>query len=224
MARSAWLAERRSDVVRTYDAEASTYDRDEYPADAQREWVGRLLELTPGRAIVLDAPCGTGRYFSAIVDAGRRVVGADQSAGMLAQARARALAESLHHVALQDLPFEHAFDAVMTVDAMENVSPEDWPVVLARLHRAVRPGGPLYLTVEEWDEARVAEAFASLSAAGAPAVYGEVVEGDVAGYHYYPGRERVLDWIATEGLTVIDEVYVPQEEWGYRHFLLRASA
>jgi cyclopropane fatty-acyl-phospholipid synthase-like methyltransferase len=224
MDRSAWLGERRADVVRTYDAEASTYDRDEYPADAQREWVARLLELTPGGGIVLDAPCGTGRYFSAIVDAGRRVVGADQSAGMLAQARARGLAESLHHVALQDLTFEHAFDAVMTVDAMENVSPEDWPVVLARLHRAVRTGGSLYLTVEEWDETRVAEAFASLSASGAPAVYGEVVEGDVAGYHYYPGRERVLDWVAAEGLTVIDEAYVPQEEWGYRHFLLRASA
>ena len=41
----------------------------------------------------------------------------------------------------------------MTIDAMENVTPEDWPPVLANLRRAVRPGGHLYLTVEEADEA-----------------------------------------------------------------------
>jgi hypothetical protein len=106
---------------------------------------------------------------------------------------------------------------------MENVPPEDWPVVLANLRRAVRPGGPLYLTVEEWDEARVAEASASLTARGAPAVHGEVVEGDVAGYHFYPGRERVLGWLDAEALTIVDEAYSPAGDWGYRHFLLRAG-
>jgi hypothetical protein len=30
---------------------------------------------------------------------------------------------------------------------MENVPPEQWPLVLANLHRAVRPGGVMYLTV-----------------------------------------------------------------------------
>ena len=32
---------------------------------------------------------------------------------------------------------------------MENVPPEDWPTVLANLRDAARPGGVLYLTVEE---------------------------------------------------------------------------
>ncbi len=32
---------------------------------------------------------------------------------------------------------------------LENVFPEDWPAVLVNLHRAVRPGGRFYLTVEE---------------------------------------------------------------------------
>jgi len=45
-----------------------------------------------------------------------------------------------------DLAYAREFDAVMTVDAMENVPPEEWPLVLANLHRAVRPGGYLYLT------------------------------------------------------------------------------
>ncbi len=108
---------------------------------------------------------------------------------------------------------------------MENVPPEDWPTVLANLHRAVRPGGHIYLTVEEVDDTVVEAAFASLKERGLPAVPGEVIEGDTAGYHYYPGRERVLGWIAAEGLAVIAEEYVhARDEWGYRHWLLRAPA
>ena len=61
----------------------------------------------------------------------------------------------------------------------------------------------------------------ALSARGLPVVRGETVEGDVAGYHYYPGREQVIRWLAGEGLTVIDEGFKWENGWGYRHFLLR---
>ena len=43
----------------------------------------------------------------------------------------------------------------------------------------------------------------------------------MAGYHYYPGRERVIGWFAAEGLIVVDEGYKQENGWGYRHFLLR---
>jgi hypothetical protein len=68
MDRQAWLAERRSAVVAVYDALASAYDKHEYPSDLQREWVARVL---PG-GIVLDAPCGTGKYFPMVVAAGHQ--------------------------------------------------------------------------------------------------------------------------------------------------------
>src|SRR5262249_49973009 len=154
---------------------------------------------------VLDAPCGTGKYFSLLAAAGQRVVGVDQSAGMLAQARARGIASSLHHTTLQDLSYVHEFDAVLTVDAMENIPPEDWALVLANLHRPVRRDGVIYLTVEEVDQSEIDQAFESLSARGLPAVRGEIVEADVAGYHYYPGREHVVEWLMREGLTIADE-------------------
>lgn len=157
-----------------------------------------------------------------VVDAGFRVVGVDGSAGMLAQARARGLANELEHSSLQDLQYEDAFDGVITVDAMENVPPEDWPVVLANLQRAVRPGGFLYITVEEIERSEVENAFATLSARGAPSVLGEVVEGDVAGYHYYPERTQVIDWLEAEGLAIVDEDFQQEDGWGYRHFLLGA--
>src|ERR1051325_7749943 len=144
MNRATWLTERRASIVTTYDGLAREYDQHEYPSDTQREWVSRLAERLPVNSLVLDAPCGTGKYFGIIAAAGHRVVGIDQSAGMLQQARARGIAEAVGHLSMQDLSFVQQFDAVLTLDAMENVSPEDWPTVLANLHRALRPGGLLY--------------------------------------------------------------------------------
>jgi SAM-dependent methyltransferase len=221
MDRQVWLAERRAAVVAAYDREAPSYDEHEYPWDTQREWVTRLLRSSPPGGTVLDAPCGTGKYFPMAAAAGLRVAGVDQAAGMLAQARARGIAFLLEHKALQDLSYVQEFDAVMTIDAMENIPPEDWPPVLANLHRAVRPGGLIYLTVEEVDARQIDQAFESLSARGLPAVRGEIVEGDVAGYHYYPGREQAVGWFAQEGLATVDESFRRDNGWGYRHFLLR---
>jgi len=220
-ARRQWVDERRAAVTAAYDAEAATYDADPYPNDMQQTWVNRLLAAIHPSSTVLDAPCGTGRYFPLIVEAGHRVVGIDQSSGMLAEAAARNLAAELHHLGLQQLPFGHRFDAAITVDAMEHVAPEDWPLVLANLHRAVRPGGLLYLTVEEHPGADLAATHEALLARGFPAVLGEVIDGDVAAYHFYPSRSQVLDWITVEGLDVIDETYHQDDGWGYRHLLLQ---
>jgi SAM-dependent methyltransferase len=224
MDRRAWLDDRRAATRAVYDAEAAGYDADDYPHDVQAAFVARVVEACPPGGAVLDAPCGTGRYFPVITAAGRRVVGVEQSAGMLAVAREKGLAERLEQVGLQELAFESAFDAVLTIDALENVAPEDWPVVVANLRRAVRRGGLVYLTVEEWrDEPGKDAALAALLARGLPAVRGEVIEGDVAGYHFYPERERVLAWLASAGIEVLEERFEHVEgNWGYRHLLTRA--
>jgi cyclopropane fatty-acyl-phospholipid synthase-like methyltransferase len=222
--RRQWIDERRASVVAAYDEEAATYDRHPYPNRPQLRWVERLLTLCPEHGIVLDAPCGTGRYFPVVAAAGRQVVGIDQSAGMLAEARRRGIAIDLQHVGLQELSFDERFDAVMSIDAMEHIAPEDWPGVLANLRDALRPGGHLYLTVEEHPGADVDGAREVLLDRGFPAVAGEVVDGDVAGYHYLPGREQVIEWVAVAGLRVIDEAYHQEDGWGYRHLLLQRPA
>jgi SAM-dependent methyltransferase len=223
--RLAWLEERRAAVEEDYTRTARTYDADDTPITAtHRRFVQRLLDTCPPGGIVLDAPCGTGKYFGLVRDAGRRVVGMDQSTGMLAEAMAKGLAERVDNVGLQELALAAQFDGSMTVDAMENVPPDDWPLVLANLHRAIRPGGHMYLTVEEIDEYEIDAAFAELTGRGLPVVRGEVIEGDVAGYHYYPGRERVGRWFADEGLGIVEEGFNQEdhwEGWGYRHYLVR---
>ena len=168
-----------------------------------------------------DAPCGTGKYFPMLAAAGHRVTGADQSAGMLA--RARGIAFSLEHTSLQDLSYVRRFNAVLTIDAMGHIPPEDWPGVLANLHRAVRPGGLLYLTLQELDQHHIERAFESLSARGLPAVRGELAEPDAPGYHYYPGRDQAVDWLRQQRLAIVDEGFRRENGWGCRHFLLRTG-
>ena len=138
MDRHAWLTERRAATVAAYDAEAAEYDEHPYPADMQAGYVERLLATCPPGGRVLDAPCGTGRYFTQVVAGGRHVVGIDQSSGMVAHALARGNAQTVSQVGLQELAFEREFDCVMCIDAMEHICPEDWPAVLANLHRALR--------------------------------------------------------------------------------------
>jgi SAM-dependent methyltransferase len=225
MDRAAWLRERRAAVEADYDRDAPTYDLDPYPIKLHRTFVDRLVATCPPGGLVLDAPCGTGPYFEQVAASGRRVVGADQSAGMAEQARARGIADRVEHLGLQELAFEAAFDGAMTIDAMEHVPPDDWPTVVANVRRALKPGGHWYVTLEEVEEPTIEEAFRSLQAQGAPAVRGEVVEGNTGGYHFYPGRDRALGWLGDAGFEVVAEDAADwRDDWGYRHLLLRAGA
>ena len=224
MDRAAWLRERRQTTEERHDAiHAFTYD-DEYGeiGDTHRRFVAELVERCPPGGTVLDAACGTGKYFAMVLDAGRRVVGTDQSTGMLARARARFPAVPLERVGLQELDFTGEFDAVMCVDAMENVPPEDWPKVVANLRRALRPGGQLYLTVEEVDDQELERALADATAQGLPVVRGELTERG-AGYHYYPSRGQVAGWLRDAGLAVVAEGDNVGDGYSYWHLLTRPA-
>jgi ubiquinone/menaquinone biosynthesis C-methylase UbiE len=225
MDRQAWLRERRRTAEERHDTiHAFTYD-DQYGeiGDTHRRFVTDLVEGCPPGGTVLDAACGTGKFFGLVLDAGRRVVGTDQSTGMLARARARHPAVPLERVGLQELAFEAEFDAVMCIDAMENIPPEDWPRVVANLRRALRPGGRLYLTVEEPDPAVLDRVQADAAARGLPVVPGEMAE-EGAGYHYYPSREQVARWLEEAGLAVEAEDRSDEGDgYGYLHLLARPA-
>jgi 2-polyprenyl-3-methyl-5-hydroxy-6-metoxy-1,4-benzoquinol methylase len=154
-----------------------------------------------------------------VIDAGRAYVGVDQSSGMLSVAKVKWPDARFEQVGLQELAFEAAFDGVMCMDAMEHVPPEDWPTVVAAFRRALRPGGHLLLTLEEIDQEEIDEAFAAAEAQGSPAVGGEVVEGDTAGYHFYPGRERIDRWLVEGGFSRVDDADEWLDGYGYRHVL-----
>lgn len=224
MDRRAWLDERRAAAEQRFDTlYAPTYDQDDTPiTSTHRRFVNRVIDSCPVGGTILDAPCGTGRYFGMVLAAGRRVVGIDQAGGMLAQARAKHSDVVLEKVGLQELSFDAEFDAAICVDSMENVFPEDWPIVLANLHRAVRPGSLVYLTVEQIDAAEIARVFEEATADGLPVVLGEHTRRG-GGYHYYPTEDQVAGWLAAESLEIVDEGRSSGNNYGYHHLLVRGA-
>jgi SAM-dependent methyltransferase len=222
MDRREWLnAQRMSAEERCDRLYSPTYDDDSPITPTHRQFVEKVIESCPRGGRVLDAPCGTGRYFEMVQATGRTVVGIDQSAGMLARARAKHPEVVLGKVGLQEFEFEGAFDAAMCIDAMEYICPEDWPRVLARLHRAVRGSGLIYLTVEQVDPAEIASVFIEAMAAGLPIVHGENTRRD--GYHYYPTPDRVGRWLAAEGLEIVDERVSRARTYSYLHIIARGQ-
>ena len=224
MDRRAWLDEQRRKAVQRYDRLYSpTYDEDDGPISSMhRRFVEQLIDSVPRGGAILDAPCGTGRYFPLVLDAGRTVVGVDQSSGMLAKAQAKHPEVVVEQLGLQELAFDGEFDAAMCVDAMEYVFPEDWPLVLSNFRRAVRPGGHVYLTIEKIDPSEIATVYEEAKADGLPVVHGENIRRG-GGYHYYPTPDRVADWLDGAGLEVVDEGVSHGSNFAYHHVLARTG-
>jgi SAM-dependent methyltransferase len=211
--RLSFLAERRAVCVQRYDIlHSRRYDEHWGAISASHaRCVQRLMQGVRTGGEVLDAGCGTGKYWPIVLAAGLRVVGVDQSAAMLARARGKHPNVSNRVLALQDLvatdDLLDRFDGLLCVDALENVGPEHWPDVAAGLARVLRRGSPAYLTVELPP--------GPLPAAVDPRqVRGEVMEG--GGYHFYPSRQQVSRWLNDAGL-VTDDAAEGDDYW---HLLL----
>ncbi len=221
MDRARWLQEQRRATQADFDTHAPTYDReDEEMTSTHRRFVSALIERTKAGGRILDAACGTGKYFGMVLDAGREVVGVDQSTGMLAEANSRYPEAHTEAVGLQELAFTEVFDAVMCVDAMENVFPEDWPLAIGNLRNALRPDGHLYLTVETKDARIVEASFALATDRGLPVVAGEYLSHGY--YHFYPPIPQVLEWMDNAGFTVVEEDRSEGNGYGYVHLLAHA--
>ena len=110
----------------------------------------------------------------------------------------------------------------MTIDAMENIAPEDWPDVLANLHRALRPGGHLYLTVEEHHDVDFpATHDVPCSLADCPPCPARSSTVTSPATTTTPAGTRSSSGSPRRGFTVVDEAYHQEDGWGYRHLLLQ---
>jgi SAM-dependent methyltransferase len=197
--RQAFIAERRAASVHRFDTLYSPhYDEDWGEiSPSHAAFVARLAGLVRPGGAVLDAACGTGKYWPALLAAGLRVTGVDASAGMLAQARRKHPEVPSLVLALQDLAvLPDRFDGLLCVDALEYVPPEDWPAVAAGLAGVLLPGAPAYVTVELQTEPLPH-----------PSDPRQLPEEDVAGggYHYYPPKDSVRGWLAAAGFAIADE-------------------
>ena len=223
MDRVTWLKEKQRECEEQYDVVwAPLYSEGKtglYSNVTHQQFIHEFLDLLPQRSTVLDAACGAGRYILFLLEKGHSVSGTDQSQGMLAQAKAKFPSVQFEKVGLQEMAYQEMFDGAICMDAMENVPPEDWMLVLGNFHRALKPRGYLYFTaetIENLDENEIREAFEKAQGAGLPVVYGENPDEDV--YHYHPTNQQVREWTQQSGFEILKEAN--GEIW-YYHILVR---
>jgi SAM-dependent methyltransferase len=247
MERAEWLKQMRDKSEQLYDHFSPLYwvKYGRSVDETHREYLQKFLERVPPRSNLLSAACGAGKYDGMLLDAGHRVLGIDQSAGMLARAREHFPEVRYEKIGLQEMDFRNEFDGVICIDALEHVSPEDWPGILQGFREALKPGGVLYFTVDQGGD-YVEEAYERAKAQGLPVVYGEVADrvdeafeqamamemplvpddlGDSAVYHYHPPLEQVRTWLSQAGLAIEEQgTETGDEGWqGYAHFVVRKS-
>jgi SAM-dependent methyltransferase len=123
--RASWIAERRRiNELRMDSLFAPGYDERWGDINSShRTMLGRFLDLCRSGPRILDAACGTGKYWPLLLEGGASIVGVDQSGGMLQQARAKHPDVPVAKLGLQEISFAAEFDGAICVDAMENVFP-----------------------------------------------------------------------------------------------------
>jgi len=222
MDRISWLREMRRDCEEKYDTRWAPQYGEKwglYNNTTHLQFIQELLSLLPQSRMILDAACGAGRYLPYLLEKDHSVIGIDQSRGMLAGAMTKFPGVQFEKVGLQEMAYRDLFDGAICMDAMENVCPEDWPLVLSNFHRALKQHGCLYFTaetIENADENEIKQAFERAQKAGLPVVYGEFPDEEV--YHYHPTNQQVREWVQHTGFEILKEAN--GEVW-YYHILVR---
>lgn len=132
----------------SYDAIASQWQQARLVISTkeQRYLEAVLTDLTPGDT-VLDLGCGTGQPMAAwFIDQGLQVTGIDQSAEMLACARAAYPHANLLQRTLPDFELTAKFNAIVLWDVLFHLPRNEHQTLLARIHQHLLPGGRLMLT------------------------------------------------------------------------------
>lgn len=248
MERSEWLKHEREKAEKLYDLYSPGYWDEvvHHPNETHLEYLQKFLERIPPRSTVLSAACGGGQFDGMLLEAGHSVVGIDQSAGMLAQAKEHFPEVRYEKMGLQEMDFQNEFDGVICIDALELVCPEDWPGIVRGFREALKPGGVLYFTTAVMEEDHLKGHYERAKLLELPVVLGEMVylcEGDYEMalergekadpedyrlYNYNPPLEQVRTWINQAGLTIEEEgtgneveAYDGKLIWHYEHFIMR---
>jgi SAM-dependent methyltransferase len=209
MDRITWLNEMRHACEEQYDTRWAPLYGEKwglYRNTTHQQFIREFLSRLPSSRMILDAACGAGRYLPFLLEKNHSIVGIDQSQGMLARARAKFPGVQFEKIGLQEMAYREVFHGAICMDAMENVCPEDWPLVLSNFHQALKPQGYLYFTVEtieNADESELKQAFNKARQARLPVIYGEWP--DEGGYHYHPTTQQVKAWAQQTGFEILKD-------------------
>jgi SAM-dependent methyltransferase len=112
-----------------------------------RRWMAAELKTLPPDAPVLEVGCGDGAFTTELAEYSTAVTAIDLSAGQIAENAARFPGINfLQHDVATPLPFaDQAFEVVWCSEVLEHLF--DPAFALREMHRVLRPGGRLLVTV-----------------------------------------------------------------------------
>jgi trans-aconitate methyltransferase len=156
--------------------------------------VVELLAPRPGERI-LDLGCGTGHPTAEIAARGATVIGVDQSAAMIAEAKAKHPGIAFEVGDARELRFDPQFDAVFSNAALHWIrEPEE---VVRGVAKALKPGGRF--VAEFGGKGNIQRLMTAI--AGACAEFGIPLDGDTNPW-YYPSIAGYAGLLETYGLEV----------------------
>lgn len=130
-------------TIAFYNHRAADYaerGEDETDHDALKAFAAAL----PSGAAVLDLGCGSGWAAAALRELGFAVTAMDASAG-LAREAARRHGIEVRLGRFEDLEAHERFDGLWVHFSLLHIPRTRWPDLLARMRRALRPGGRLHI-------------------------------------------------------------------------------
>ncbi len=126
-----------ADTLAFYDREAAAYAARQRGAPVRLQ---AFLEQLRPRARILELGCGAGQDAELMTAAGFEVTPTDGSAGLAAEAEAR-LGRPVRVMRFEELDETAAYDGVWANACLLHVPEDGLADVLARIHRALKPGG-----------------------------------------------------------------------------------
>jgi SAM-dependent methyltransferase len=150
-----------SQTIGHYEANAEAYFEGTRDHDVSQN-INALLSAIDSEPpfTLLDFGCGPGRDLKRLTELGHIAIGLDGAARFVTMAKAFSGCEVWHQDFLAlELPADH-FDGVFANASLFHIPGIELPMVLARLHRTLRPGGVLFASnprgnnEEGWNNAR----------------------------------------------------------------------
>lgn len=133
---------KRDRTLEYYEDNAEGYAAATVDVDTS-ELRAKFTEFLPAGGAILDAGCGSGRDAAAFIGLEFKVT-AIEPARNLAAIAARNTGLDVEVRRFQEIDWNNKFDGIWCCASLLHVPEEDMPGVIARLARALRPGGILY--------------------------------------------------------------------------------
>lgn len=151
------------DTIQYYNQNADEFYERTVDADMTgcRE---RFLNYLPGNARILDLGCGSGRDSKYFQKSGYTVEALDASEEMCRLAAAY-LERPVTCLRFEEMSYEAEFDGVWACASLLHIQKKDLGSILERLHRALKPGGVIYVSVKygSGEEERLGRFFSDYS-------------------------------------------------------------